>query len=187
MRFFIVGAVFLITSAAAAQSRWTVSAGPEWTPVGSGAFYGARVRAEYDLIKPTGPLRLRFEAGGFWSPTQSYYGSYSIPDLGSFGGTRQIFDLQFGLSAALTPLPRARFSPYVVMAVVARQSWRRGSGWVQTPSAPLQYTRSRYSARDILLQPGIGIRARIAGRMFQVEMRRAEHSNALLIGTSLSF
>jgi hypothetical protein len=188
MRLFIVGvATLLLVPSAAAQSRWTVSAGPEWTPLSSGTFYGARVRAEYDLIKPTGPLRLRFEAGGSWSPTQSYYGSYSIPDLGTFGGTRQILDLQFGLSAALTPLPRARFSPYVVMAVVARQSWRRGSGWAQTPGAPVQNYRSTYSAGDILLQPGIGIRARIAGRMFQVEMRRAEHSNALLIGTSLPF
>ena len=188
MRFFIVGvATLLLVPSAGAQSPWTVSGGPEWTPVSSVTFYGARLRAEYDLIKPTGPLRLRFEAGGFWSPTQSYYDSFSIPDLGSFGGTRQIFDLQFGLSAALTPLPRARFSPYVVMAAVARQSWRRGSGWVQSPGAPVQYTRSTYSARDILLQPGIGIRARIAGRMFQVEMRRVEHSNALLIGTSLPF
>lgn len=187
MRLFIIGAALLfMTTAASAQTRWTFSAGPEWSPLTNGSFYGARIRAEYDLIKPTGPLRLRFETGGFWSPTQNFYGKYFI-DSGTFGGTRQVFDLTFGLSAALTPLPKARFSPYLVMAVVARQSWRRQSVWRQSPgSAPQYFPLTTASLGDVLLQPGIGIRARIAGRVFQLELRHYDHLS-LTLGTHLSF
>lgn len=193
MRLCIVGAALLsIATTGAAQSRWTISAGPEWSPLSGGQFYGARVRAEYDLIKPTGPLRLRVETGGFWSPTQNYYGSYVIQELGTFGGTRQVFDVQFGLSAALTPLPRARFSPYVVLAAVARQSWTRGSGWLQTPGAAPQYfPQATNSVGDVMLQPGIGMRARIASRMFQLEWRHFAYNrgqpNSLTLGTQLPF
>src|SRR2546426_5643223 len=71
MRLLIVGAalLFSVSTTAAAQSRWTLSAGPEWTgTLSNGHFYGGRLRAEYDLITPTSPFRLRLEAGTFWSP-----------------------------------------------------------------------------------------------------------------------
>ncbi|HJS44010.1 MAG TPA: hypothetical protein VJ755_11105 [Gemmatimonadales bacterium] len=186
MRLSIAAAVFFsCTTIAAAQSRWTLSAGPEWTPFVSGPFYGGRVRAEYDLTKPTGPLRLRLEGGGFWSPTQDFSGSYVIAG-GTFAGARQTFDLSFGLSAALTPLPNARFSPYVVVAGVARQSWKRESIWRQyTGSAP-QFNQGTFSTGDLLLQPGVGIRARIASRMFQLEWRHYDY-RSLTLGTRLPF
>jgi len=192
MRLLFIGVAFLFTTSAAAQSRWTISAGPEWSPSSGGQFYGARVRAEYDLIKPTSPLRLRFETGGFWSPTQSYDGSYTIQALGTFGGTKQVFDLQFGLSAALAPLPRAWFSPYVMMAAVARQSWTRGSGWLQTPGAAPQYfPEATSSAGYVMVQPGIGLRTRIAGRVFQVEWRHFGYKRgqptSLTLGMQLPF
>jgi len=188
MRLFIVGAVLLlsISTTADAQSRWTFSAGPEWTPFSPGTFYAARVRAEYDLIKPTGPLRLRFETGGFWSPTQDFYGQYVI-DGGTFRGTRQRFDLTLGLSAALTPLPRARFSPYIVMAAMARQSWTRQFSWRQSPgSSPQYFPLTTYSVGDVVVQPGIGMRARIAGRVFQLEWRHYAY-RSLTLGTQLPF
>jgi hypothetical protein len=187
-RLFIVFVVsFVVASTGAAQSRWTFSAGPEWTPFANGRFYGGRVRVEYDMINPTSPLRLRLETGGFWSPTQSYNGSFVIAG-GTFGGERQVFDLTFGLSAAITPLPKARFSPYVVMAAVARQSWTRGSGWVQYPgSAPQYFPQATNSVGDLLLQPGIGIRARVARRVFQLEWRHFEHISTLTLGTHLPF
>jgi len=34
---------------------------------------------------------------------------------------------------------------------------------------------------------GLGIRARLADHMFQVELRRSNNRNALLVGTSLPF
>jgi hypothetical protein len=167
-------------------SRWTFSAGPEWTPTFSNRFYGARVRAEYDLIKPTGPLRLRFEAGGFWSPTQSFSGRYFI-DSGTFGGMRQTFDFTVGLSASITPLPRARFSPYLTMAAVARQTWNRQSSWRQNADGSFQFfPLTTGSFGDVVLQPGIGIRARIAGRLFQLELRHYRN-RSLTLGTQLPF
>lgn len=186
MRLVIVSVVSLVAaSTAAAQSRWTLSAGPEWTPFVNGQFYGGRVRAEYDLTKPTRPLRLRLEGGGFWSPTQDFSGSYVIVG-GTFGGARQTFDLSFGVSAALTPLPNARFSPYVVMAAVARQSWRRESIWRQYSGSAPQFNQGTTSTGDLLLQPGVGIRALIARRVFQVEWRHYDH-RSLTLGTQLPF
>ena len=190
MRLFIVGAALLFTtSTAVAQSRWTFSAGPEWEPGPGGHFYGARLRAQYDLIKPTSPFRLRFETGGFWSPTQDFFGQYSISELGSFGGSKQRFDVSFGMSAALTPLPTARFSPYVLLAAVGRQSWTRQSSWVQTANGVRLYPQGTFSRGEFFLEPGIGLRARIGGRTFQVELRRfpGVHHTSLLIGTSLPF
>src|SRR5437899_6331104 len=112
-------------SAAQTPTRWTLSAGPEWSStLKTGHFYGGRMRAEYDLIAPTNPFRLRLEAGTFWSPTQSYFGS--LIDGSTYYGAKQSVDLTFGLSAALTPLPRARLAPYVLMGVLARQRWTHG-------------------------------------------------------------
>jgi hypothetical protein len=127
------------------------------------------------------------ETGGFWSPTQNFYGRYSLVD-GTFGGERQTFDLTFGLSAAITPLPKARFSPYLTMAAVARQTWRRASGWVQyaDSSAPRFFPLTTASYGDVLLEPGIGLRARLAGRVFQLEVRQYDH-RSLTFGTQLPF
>src|SRR5437762_14309682 len=109
MRLFVIGAALVLASPVAAQSRWTFSAGPEWTPTFGGHFYGGRLRAEYDLLTPTKPLRLRLEAATFWSPTQNYFATYL--DGSSVYGFNQAVDLTLGLSAALSRLPRARFSP----------------------------------------------------------------------------
>src|SRR5882672_1359032 len=50
VRLFIVGCLLLLSSGAAAQSRWILSVGPEWTPYyGANQFIGGRVRGEYDL------------------------------------------------------------------------------------------------------------------------------------------
>lgn len=187
MRFLIVGFALLLTTTATAQSRWTLSAGPEWTPFPNGPFFGGRVRAEYDLIQPASPFRLRLEGGGFWSPTQDFSGRYVIASNGTYAGTRQTVDLSFGLSAALTPLPKARFSPYVVMAAVARQSWRRWSLWQQYNGSEPQLSYGNGSTGEVLLQPGLGIRARLGSRTFQLEVRRYEHSNSATIGTQLPF
>src|SRR5204862_7500508 len=90
-----------------------------------GSFEGWRLRALSDLLTPTKPLRLRLQAGTLWSPTQSYFASY--PRGGTAYGFNQEFDLTLGLSAALSALPRARFSPYVMLGVYARQTWSHGA------------------------------------------------------------
>ena len=187
MRLLIAGAALLFATTAGAQTRWTFSVGPEWTTtMSNGHFYGGRVRAEFDIIKPTSPFRLRLEAGGFWSPTQSFFGSYL--DGSSVYGSKQSVDLTFGMSAAIAPVPRARFAPYVLMGIYARQSWSHGANAFRNPDGSLAWNdpeRSR-TFGDVLLQPGIGIRARIGGRMFQLEMRHFAH-RSLTLGTNLPF
>jgi hypothetical protein len=187
VRLFIVGIALLLTTAASAQTRWTLSAGPEWTStLKTGHFYGGRLRAEYDLITSTSPFRLRVEAGGFWSPTQSYFGN--LIDGSYYYGASQSVDLSFGLSAALTPLPRARLAPYVVMAVVARQRWWHGFDSFRNPDGSLAWNSpvTSWTRGDMLFTPGIGIRARIGGHTFQLEMRHYEH-RSLTLGTNLPF
>src|ERR1700741_3195800 len=110
MRLFISGvALVLCTTTALAQepSRWTISAGPEWaksTP--SSYFWGVRLRAEYDLTKPSSVFGLRVEGGARWGPTQSYF--YESGPR-SQGGVNQSSDLMLGLSGAISPFPRGRF------------------------------------------------------------------------------
>jgi len=187
--FFVLGVALLLsrTSAAQTPSRWTFSAGPEWTTTfGGGHFYGGRLRAEYDLLTPTKPLRLRLEAGTFWSPTQFFFANYL--DGSSVYGFNQAVDLTLGLSAALSPLPRARFSPYVMLGVYARQTWSHGANSFRNPDGSFAWNdleRSR-TVGDILAQVGIGIRARVGGRMFQVEMRQFSR-RSLTLGTHLPF
>jgi len=190
MRWFLVlSCAFLLSSESAAQapSRWTLSAGPEWTPSPSNSrFYGGRLRAEYDLLTPTSPFRLRLDAGTFWSPTQSYYASYL--DGSSTFGFDQTVDLTFGLSAAVAPLPRARFSPYVMLGLYARQSWSHRATSFSNPDGSLAWNVPENSRTygDLLAQTGIGFRARIGDRMFQLEMRRFRR-RSLTLGTNLPF
>jgi len=173
----------LLASDSAAQtlSRWTLSAGPDW-----GTSVGGRVRGEYDLIKPDRPVRLRFELGGYWEPTQSYFGTYAISENGSYMGSGQAIDLGFGVTASLTPLPRARFAPYVSIGVLARQVWAHGWNSITTPDTN---TYAKYSTTNgqMIVPYGLGVRARLGAHMFQVEMRRVEQRSALLLGTNLPF
>lgn len=189
VRLFFVGAALLISvsTTSAAQSRWTFSAGPEWTPrFDNGLFYGGRVRAEYDLITPNSPFRLRLEASGRWEPTQSYFGTLS--DSSTVSGVNQTLDFTFGLSAAITPIPRSRIAPYVTLAVLARQSWSDGASSFRRPDGSYWWnepiaTRTR---GDIVFVPGIGARVRIAGHTFQLEMRQWRYRSVML-GTTLPF
>ena len=190
MRLFIVGVPLLLSIAttAGAQSRWTFSAGPEWVQWGSqtqATLWGVRLRAEYDLTKPTSIFGLRLEGGGRWGPTQGYFyesGPFSV------GGSEQRMDLMLGLSGGLSPFPRARFSPYVTMGIFGRQKWMQGSSFIYD-STTLVW-RDPYSSHtngDIIGTLGVGVRARLAGRSFQLELRRIYDHNGLTFGTRLPF
>lgn len=186
MRVLIVSAAaLLLTSTAAAQSRWTFSAGPEWTAVGpKDRLWSMRARAEYDLTRPDRVFGLRLEGAARWSPTQSYFyenGPYSV------GGQEQRTDLMLGLKGVFSPLPRAPVSPYVTLGLYARQEWRSGfrsrrsgSEFVSGPAYPPTHG-------DLLVPVGIGIHARLGGRSFQIEYRRLYGSNGLTFGTRLPF
>jgi hypothetical protein len=193
MRSFLVLSVVLSSGlrTAAAQessptpSRWTFSAGPEWTQLPNSKLWGMRLRAEYDLTRPTTVFGLRLEGGARWGPTQSYF-YQSGPR--TQGGTDQTMDLMLGLSAGFSPLPRARFSPYVTMGVFGRQLWNRGSLFVRD-STLLDWNipyRSRVRG-DIIGTVGLGLRAKLGGHSFQLELRRIYGQNSLTFGTRLPF
>jgi hypothetical protein len=185
MRLFIVGAALLLTSTAGAQTRWTFSAGPEWHRSWGTHLWGVRLRAEYDLTKPTRVFGLRLEGGARWGPTQGFFdesGSRSV------GGQDQTTDLMLGLSGAISPFARGRLSPYVAMGVFGRQMWRQGSFFVRD-STLLSYERpySSDSRGDIIGTLGLGLRARLGDRSFQLELRRLYYHNSLTFGTRLPF
>jgi hypothetical protein len=188
VRLCIVGAALLlsISTHAAAQSRWTFSAGPEWgkvTPANS--LWGMRLRAEYDLTKPSSVFGVRLEGGTRWGPTQSFF-YRSI--FGRESGTEQRMDLMLGFSGALSPFPHARFSPYVTMGIFGQQTWLRGSRFVQDSIFGSSTVPSFSLTRgDIVATLGLGLRARTGSRSFQLELRRVRHNNGLSFGTRLPF
>lgn len=189
MRLFIVSALLLVTTSAAAQSRWTVSVGPEFHnnwQVALPRVWGVRARAEYDLIRPNTVFGLRFETSGRWSPNQSY--SYSNFDgSSSYSATQQMFDLMVGFNASVSPLPRARFSPYVSAGVYGIQQWLRWSRSEQTGS--FGYVRPpRTDSRLVLAGSlGVGLRMRVGGRAFQLEYRNIYNQTSLTFGTRIPF
>ncbi len=189
LRLFIVGVALLVSTTAAAQTRWTLSAGPEWTPYFSTSdFIGGRVRGEYDLITPTKPLRLRLELGGYWEPSQTYV--VDRIDGSTVAGWKQSMDLTFGISASFTPVPGARVAPYLTIGALARQAWKNVSTfYFPAGNGTPTVGRASGTAGDMVFPLGVGLRARIAGHMFQVEMRqfRQQHSTALTVGSNLPF
>lgn len=92
MRLFIVGIAVLFTTSGAAQSRWTLSAGPEWSEFRS--LWGLRFRADYDLLNQQSPLQLRLQSSARWGPTQGF--RYSLGPLGTAFGEDQTVDVTLG-------------------------------------------------------------------------------------------
>jgi len=187
MRWFLVlGFAFLLAGSSAAQtpSRWTLSAGPEWSGWWWGThLWGVRLRAEYDLAKPSSVVGLRLEGGARWGPTQSYFHQFGSRSVSGFDQTT---DIMLGFSGAISPFPRARLSPYITMGVFGRQVWRGGATFVRDSTFP-SYNLPHSSHGDIMATLGLGLRARLGGRSFQLELRRIHYNNSLTFGTRLPF
>jgi hypothetical protein len=168
-------------------SRWTLAAGPDWSSSRS-QLWGLRFRAAYDLMRPDRRLGLRLEASGLWGPTHFYSSNYQVVGGRAYGQIQTV-DMMFGLSGLLTPFPRARFSPYFTIGVVGRQVWSNGwsvfsdtMGYSSGSTTPQSRT---YGA--IVVPMGIGIRARLGGRQFQIEYRVHNPQQGLTLGTRLPF
>jgi len=182
---------FAVTTAAAQDtpptpSRWTLSAGPEWTYVSpADRLWSMRARAEYDLTRPNSVFGLRLEGAFRWSPTQSYY--YSSGSF-TFGGTEQRTDVMLGVTGSLSPMPRARFAPYVTLGIFGRQEWRSGLTFRDDRFTPSSYAAAfPPSQGNIIGVLGLGLRGRLGGRSFQIEYRRIYNSSGLTFGTRLPF
>ena len=167
-------------------SRWTISAGPEWRSSELlGHFWGMRLRAEYDLTRPSRVFGLRLEGGARWGPTQSrFYESGSF----SQGAVDQTTDLMLGVSGSFSPFPKARVSPYVTLGVHGRQMWNRGSYFIHDTSF-ISYDRpySSQTRGDIIAALGIGLRFRLGGHSFQLELRNVHGDHGLTFGSRLPF
>jgi len=124
--------------------------------------------------------------GGSWGPSQGF-----VNALGSstyYSGEIQRGDLVFGLTSALTPLPRARISPYFTVGVLARQVWINGTTYLWDSTNPQgTYVERSRTYGHITSTWGWGIRLRLGGRMFQVERRTLYDVKSLTFGTSLPF
>jgi len=189
MRLFISGvALVLCTTTVLAQepSRWTISAGPEWAKASpSSRLWGVRLRAEYDLTKPSSVFGLRLEGAARWGPSQTYF--YESGPR-SQSGFLQSSDVMLGLSGAISPFPRARLTPYVTMGIYGRQTWTRGSVSVYDTTMRSWNSSSFGASRgDFMGALGVGLRGRLGGRSFQLELRRIYSNNGLTFGTRLPF
>jgi hypothetical protein len=185
MRLLIASAAFLLTTTAAAQSRWTLSTGPEWSRgIPALRTWGARFRVEYDITRPSSVFGLRLESGARWSPTQSYFYSDGIVTV---SGTGQTFDLLLGFNASLSPIPNAPVSPYIGMGIFGRQEWTHG--WSSAGFGPLPEPSPAHTSThgDIIGSLGLGLRARLASHQFQLEYRRIYDHSGLTFGTRLPF
>jgi hypothetical protein len=180
MRLCFVGAalLFSIVTTGAAQSRWTLSAGPEWSTGWNHPYraWGMRIRAEYDLTKPNRMFALRFESGALWSPTQTYFRQDG-------SGTEQMFDVVVGLNASLSPMPRAPVSPYVTLGIFGRQQWVQGSRFPANAS----FSSIPGNRGAIAGALGVGLRIRLGGQAFQLEYRRLYNHTGLTFGTRIPF
>lgn len=186
MRLFIVGAACLLASPVTAQSRWTLSTGPEYSrgSIPELRRWGVRFRAEYDLTPPNSVFGVRLEGGARWSPTQSYFFSEGIgADQFIWAGTKQQFDVMLGFNTSLSPLPRAPVAPYFSFGIFHRQVWTYGSETFG--SSTFRWSGSTYGG--IIGSLGLGLRARVGGRAYQLELRRLYDHNSLTFGTRLPF
>src|SRR5262245_16586870 len=187
MRLFMASAALLfVSSSAAAQSRWTLSTGPEWSRgIPQIRTWGARFRAEYDLTPPNSVFGLRLEGGARWNPPQSYY---FFDGIGTWAATdEEQFDVLLGFNASLAaPIP-GPVSPYASLGVYRRQQWTSGyHSFGLSDSSSIRY-EGTYSRANIVDGLGFGLRARLGGRLFQIEYRRLYDHNGLTFGTRLPF
>ena len=195
MRWLLVGScVALVVSPVQVRSqtpsdsnRLGLAFGSSWSR--QPRLIGLQLRATYDLTPRDRMLSFRAEAGGRWTPTQAFTtGSILYGEGSSYTGCAQSADLSLGVAAVLTPLPKARISPSLVMGVAAVQSWRGGNGYYRMPdgtpvaSATPLFSRTRGA---LAVTPGLGIRFRLGHRVFQLEARRVPllHTTSLTIGT----
>jgi hypothetical protein len=151
---------------------------------------GVRLRAEYDLVRDRW-FGLQVEAGGLWTPTQSF--SQRLPwdaaGLPSYWGYGQAMDLRLGVAGTLSPLPRAPLSPYLVVSVAGVQSWWAGERFARRMDGSVQRVGEAASG-FFHGGVGLGIRARLAGRSVQVEYREARNLPVMrefTLGTALRF
>jgi len=183
MRLVIVGVALLFTTSAAAQSRWTLSTGPEWSRgIPEIRTWGARLRAEYDLTRPNSVFGLRLEGGARWNPTQSYFFSDGI---GTWSGTEQQFDVLLGFNASLARIP-GPLTPFASFGIFGRQEWTTGSRSFGLSSSSSGF-RGSTTRGDIIGSFGLGLRARVVRQSFQIEYRRLYDHNGLTFGTRLPF
>jgi len=75
------------------------------------------------------------------------------------------------------------------MGIFGRQLWRQGSSFFHDRSTSYFQTSPgrSWSRGDIIGSLGLGLRARLDGRSFQLELRRIYDHNGLTFGTRLPF
>jgi hypothetical protein len=169
--------------------RLFLSAGPGRTF--GGQLTGLHVRAEYSLSPLERVVGARLHLGVFWTPTQGYSSPSALYGEGStFEGFGQSAHLDLGITGSVTPWPRARVSPYVVVGVAALQQWRYGSGYYRRADGtmaasfpPRMIARGGFTA-----VVAAGLRLRVGGHLWLVEARQLPGvQSTFSLGTALRF
>jgi hypothetical protein len=135
---------------------------------------GLHLRAEYHILRDRW-LGLRIEGGGRWTPTQNF----SFAPVDQYGSW-QYMDVNLGVAATITPVPRGRIAPYLVFGVSATQSWTN----IQYYGTQSRTRSGSYGSLDTFW--GLGTRVRLGERLIQMELRLS-HRYDLTIGTGFRF
>jgi hypothetical protein len=186
--------LLLFAVAGLAASTLTAQESPKPAPlVVAGGLYrnldltGLQLRGEYSLTRERW-IALRLDAGGHWTPSTSVSRLYI--DGSRYEGNAQSADLHLGLVASLSPLPRGRFSPYLVAGVAAVQRWNNGGGYYRyADGSPARFVPLQsWSTGEVLSVRGIGVRLRLGSRPLHLEYRQyGARSSAYTLGTTLRF
>ena len=173
------------------DDRWFVSGGFGWSG-GHKQFKGLHLGAEYHLTPVERVFGLRMHLGAFWTPTQYFH----IPTLkygpgSTFEGYSQVMHFDLGVTASLTPWPRARVSPYVFGGVAALQQWAHGTGsYYRRADGSVAEIRGPGATTSGEVGPviGAGVRFRAGGRLLRFEIRKLPGIRSTYgVGTSLHF
>lgn len=172
-------------------SPFMLAGGPTWND----NLTGLLLRTQYEIV-PGRWFGLRAEAGGRWTPTQTFSTPSVLNGADSrLAGIAQAADIHLGLSATLTALPSRAVSPYLVLGVTAVQTWNSGTYFYEPLSGPPgvalpPLTRSSWTRGELAAVGGLGMRVRLGNRPLQVEARYcagSAHMYDVTLGTVVRF
>jgi hypothetical protein len=172
-------------------SPFMLAVGPTWNE----NLTGLLLRTQYAIV-PGRWFGLRVEAGGRWTPTQTFSEPMVLNEAGAQrAGIAQAADIHLGLSATLTAPLSQVVSPYLVLGVAAVQTWSSGTYFYEPPNGPpgvayFPVSSSSWTRGEIAGIGGLGIRMRLGDRLVQVETRYlagSAHMYDVTLGTVMRF
>jgi len=149
---------------------------------------GLTARVEYAPLGVERALSVRLEAGFRWTPAHRFSTSNLI-DGNWHRDVAKSADLAVGATAVLSPSPKGKFAPYVLGGVLAVQDWYNVRSmlvpWHSDSDTGIIPQRTSWGAFHLV--GGLGLRTRMLGQSFHLEVRRYNYTTAFTVGSSLTF